>query len=65
MSGAAATAGPASVFALERAGHQHYSFRSVATGRVCVALCNGLVANRPIKKMWEEFEIELVEGIHP
>jgi hypothetical protein len=52
-----------SVFAVERAG-EHYAFRCAATGRICTALCNGLVANRSCKKMWEHFVVELVEGIH-
>jgi hypothetical protein len=52
-----------SVFAVERGG-EHYAFRCAATGRICTALCSGLVANRSSKKMWEHFVIELVEGIH-
>ncbi len=48
-----------SLFVIERGEHHHvYSIRSVATGKVCVALCSGLLANRDHKQLWEHFSIE-------
>lgn len=51
----------AELFALERSDDgKSYSIRSVRTGRICVALCSGLVANREHRQLWEQFALELL-----
>ncbi len=62
VDGGEGAAGAAELFVLERNG-ANYALRSLATGRVCTALCSGLVANRREKKMWEELVVEVVQQV--